>query len=179
MMVKTRVIARATKFALLLAVAIATAEAAHAQSQTLQVIAKGTIDPGCSVSVGTPFPAANLASSGSTSAAALVNCNKGFSVSAKSTNGLLKSSSIAPAGFTNSLAYSFAYSLPLDDSGSLTINCTSAQLAAGSGCSAGSSGKTAINKTASLQVSWTTPASPKLASGSYSDILTISVAAVP
>lgn len=154
---------------------------ALAQAQQLQVIARGTIPPVCTISVGAPFPAADLSTSGSISAAALVDCNKGFTIHVRSENGAVRTAQTAPQGFVSSLNYNFSLSLPLDGSASpLTLNCASNALAVGTGCNATSSGKTAISRTASLQVGWTVPAPPtRLVAGSYSDTLTVSIAAAP
>lgn len=173
-------VSRGAALLLLSTIACAAAGPAYGQSQQLQVVAKGTINPSCSVSIGTPFPVAVLSESGSVSAAPAINCNKAFTVTARSTKGAMTSHTLESTGFTNKLLYSIAFSLPLDDnSGTLEITCTSSELAVGAGCSADSGGKTAINKTALLQASWTTPTSPRLVKGSYRDTLTISVAALP
>jgi hypothetical protein len=186
-MLRTRCLSRA--YACLLSALLGFAGTAPASAQAiLKVTTKGTIDASCSISVQSNFPAADFASSGNVNGAALVNCNQGFLLKITSANGGVQSPAAAPSGYTNSLAYTLDFSLPVDESATpLTASCVSSTLVAGqSSCSlspAGSglnsSGRTAINQTAAMRLSWITPSSPRLIAGGYSDTLTISVAAAP
>ncbi|MCW1401910.1 hypothetical protein OKA06_06060 [Novosphingobium sp. MW5] len=164
--------------------------APDAQADTLTINATGTILGSCQISVGSNFPTnADLSVSGSSSASAVVNCSTPFKINATSSNGALTTSAAAVSGFTNSLVYTLAMSVPLNTGGPVTASCTSAQLVSGQSSCALSPGNstglysgatgTATNKTASLTASWTTPTTPRLVAGAYADTLTVSIAAVP
>src|SRR5947209_7627696 len=105
-------------------------------ADTIQIAATGTIGSTCSLAVGSNFPVASLASNGSASASATVNCNTGFVVKATSAKGAIKTSNGVSNGFTNSVPYWLAVSVPLDNGGTLSGGpCNSASLVAGqSGC---------------------------------------------
>ena len=166
---------------ILLLVTAAFASPAYAQSQSLDIQASGTIAASCSLTKASEFLAANLSANGSVSATATVNCNTGFSIAAASANGAVKRvpPGTPPANFSNSLAYSFSLSVPLDSGGPAVANCSSAAMLANS-CSLSSGGGTAAAKTATLTASWTIPVLPtRLLAGGYSDTITLTIAAVP
>lgn len=161
--------------------------AQQASAAVLTVNAVGRIDPVCEISVTTPLPAADFATSGTAKAGALVNCNTGFVVKATSANGAVTAASTAPSGFTNSLPYKVALTVPLTGAPWIKATCGSATLVAGqSGCAlspdgAGlqSGGLPSLNQSATIQVSWNTPTNPRLVAGNYEDTIAISVAAAP
>ena len=155
--------------------------AVPAQSQSVQITASGTIASSCTISKASDFAAADLSVNGNRTATATVSCNTGFSIAASSANGALKRvpPGAPPANFTNSLAYSFSLSVPLDSGGPALANCTSAALLANS-CSLSSGGGTATARTATLTASWTIPALPiRLLAGGYSDTITLTIATAP
>lgn len=157
-----------------------------ARADSIQVRAGGTIVGACTLAVGLAFPAVSLAVSGNAAATAMVNCNTGFVIRATSAKGAITSASHTSTGFTNTLPYSLALTAPLD-SGSISGGpCGSAALVAGqagcvlspAGSGLSSDGRTATGKTATLTLSWSLPAQ-KLVAGSYSDTITLSIAAAP
>lgn len=162
---------------------------APAAAADVSITATATIAAACSLTAGTGFGAANLGSSSSVTATATVNCNTRYRLKAQSANGGFKSATAAPApSFTNQLAYTLNISVPLDNGGGTVAgSCASANLVAGSascqmspantGLSSGSG--TSTGQTASLSVSWTAPTSPRLIAGSYTDTITITIAAQP
>lgn len=162
--------------------------AAHAD--TLTVNASGTIVGACSFTLASDFPtSADLSVAGSSPASATVNCSTPFKLNALSNLGALVNSVSAASGFTNSLGYTLAISVPLNTGGPATASCASSTLVTGqSGCAlspgnttglySGATG-TATNKTATLTASWATQVSPKLMAGNYADTLTVTIAAVP
>lgn len=161
-----------------------------AQADTLTINATGTIVGSCQLTVGSNFPVnADLSVSGSSSATATVDCSTPFKINAMSANGALTTSAAAISGFTNSLVYTLGMSVPLNTGGPVTASCTSDKLVSGQSSCALSPGNAtglysgatgaASNKTASLTASWTTPFSPRLVAGAYSDRLTVTIAAVP
>lgn len=157
--------------------------AAHADQLT--VTASGTIPSSCSIASASPFPAVNLSANGSVGAQATVNCNTGFKINALSANGAIKSNTAAPSGFTNSVAYDFTLSVPLESGGPIPATCASGTLVSGQASCALSPGNTtglssggtaSINKTAALTVAWTVPTLPtRLIAGSYSDTITLTI----
>ena len=155
-------------------------------ADALTVSAKGRIDPACSISVQTPFPAADFANAGSAPGSAVLDCNTGFVLKATSANGAVTSTSAVSTGFTNSLNYKLRLILTLGDT-VLTAVCNSRALVAGNsscalspaGAGLASGGKPAFHRTAALQLAWTPPIQPRLVAGSYHDTLTITVAAAP
>lgn len=156
---------------------LALAPAAHADS--VSIPATGTIVSSCSLALASNFPAANFSANGNISATASVNCNTAFSITATSAKGAVKTANATSAGFINSLPYGFSLSVPLDSGGPAAANCTSAALLANS-CNVTSGGALATNKTATLGVAWTQPALPtRLVGGSYTDTITLSIAATP
>jgi len=163
------------------------ASAEGANADVLTVTAKGRIDPVCSISVKTPFPAADLSTArGSVAGSALVDCNTGFVFKATSVNGGLKNDAAVSRGFINSLSYTLYFRLPLA-TGAIAATCNSPSLAAGNsscalspaGLGLSSGGQTAISKIVNMALTWTTPANTHLVAGAYQDTLTISVAAAP
>lgn len=161
-----------------------------ARADTLTINATGTIIGSCQLTTSSNFPAdADLSVSGSVGATALVDCSTPFKINATSSNGALLRPGTASSGFTSSLVYTLAMSVPLNVGGPVTASCTSDKLVSGqsscalspnnsTGLSSGATG-TATNKTASLTASWTTPSSPRLMAGAYSDTLTVTIAAAP
>ena len=171
----------------MVACALAFSASAPAKADSLTITATGTIVGGCGITVASNFGPATLSAGGNVTGTATVNCNAGFKINATSANGAIKTSTVAPANFTNTVPYSLAMAVPLDDGGNVSATCSSAQLVAGqSGCalspanSSGlsSGGKTANNKTATLTATWSLPAQ-RLIAGSYSDTITVSIASVP
>lgn len=156
--------------------------AGSARADAVQFVATGTISASCSLTKASDFASANLAANGSVNATATVNCNTGFTVTATSAKGAIKRVPLVapPANFTNSLPYAFALSVPLDSGGPAAANCASAAMLANS-CSVSSGSAVATNKTATLTTSWTAPVAPApmLVAGSYSDTITLSIAAAP
>lgn len=157
-------------------------------ANSIRITARGTVPGNCSVTLNSNFPAARLATSGSVAASARVNCNTGFAVKATSANGAIRNARPAPAGFVNTVDYNLAVVVPLDNGRQIAATCPARQLLAGqSGCAlspAGlglrSGGIGATNKIATLTALWTAPPPPKrLIAGTYSDTITLSVAAVP
>jgi hypothetical protein len=187
MKVATRLYSRAFLCALLTLPAMSWA--ASASADVVTVTAKGTIAPTCSMTASQLFPAKNLNVAGSATATASVTCNQVFRMNATSTNGAIRNSAAAAAPYTNTLPYSLKADIGLDDGSTSTATCASSTLAAGqSACAlspANSSGLTsngqiATNKTTTLTLSWTPPASPTfLKPGSYSDSITLTIAVVP
>ena len=167
------------RLGLLVAMAAATTPA---RAESVVVHATGTIQASCGVSLKTGFGAGNFSAAGQSTAEATVNCNTGFAIKATSQNGAVRNTTPPPAGFVNTLPYNVALSLPLDQGGTLSGTCaasamttaqTSCPMATGDGLV--SSGKTATGRVATLTASWTTPAAQPV-SGSYSDVITVSVA---
>lgn len=160
---------------------------AAARADTIQIQASGTILGSCTLAVASGFPATSLGASGSAAAQATVNCNTGFVIKATSAKGAIKSPNQTSTGFTNTVPYTLAFSSPLD--GGFTMSggpCASAALVSGqSGCvlspagtGLSSGGRLATGKTASLTLSWTLPAQ-KLVAGTYTDTITLTIAAAP
>ena len=165
----------------LLATLVAAA-AAPACADSLSVTAKGTIQSSCGVTLKSNFGAGNFAAAGQSAAEATVSCNTGFAIKVNSQKGAVQTTTAPPPGFVNTLPYNIALSLPLDQGGTLSGTCaasamttaqTSCPMATGDGLV--SSGKTASGRIATLTASWTTPAAQPV-SGSYSDVITVSVA---
>ena len=158
--------------------------ASSALADSITVNAAGTIASACSLSIGSNFAAANLAISGNVSASATVNCNTGFVIKATSAKGAINTSNANSHSFVNTLPYQLTLTLPLDTGGSLVGGpCGSATLVSGqTGCALSpggsglsSGGATAVNQTATLKVAWNS-ATTKLVAGSYSNIITLSIA---
>ena len=105
-------------------------------------------------------------------------------LNAQSANGGVKTSATA-SGFSSLLDYSLKVDTALDSAANVNATCNASTLKSGmSGCTlspagAGlsSGGKTATSKTATLTIAWTPPVSPRLVAGSYSDTVTLSIAA--
>ena len=161
-----------------------------ALADTLTINATGNIAGSCVLNTGSNFPTnANLSVTGSSAATATVDCSTPFKLNATSSNGALSNSVSAGSGFTNTLGYSLTISVPLNSGGPAAATCASSTLVTGqSGCAlspgnttglySGATGS-ATNKTATLTAAWTTPSTPILVAGNYSDTLTVSIAAVP
>ena len=166
--------------------------ASRARADALTVNATGTIGTSCSIALASAFSAPNLSTSNSVGATATVNCNTGFKVNATSANGAIKSTTAPPVNFTNTVPYNLTLSVPLE-SGSpnpMSATCASSALVSGqsscalspaNGTGLSSSGRASINKTATLTLAYTVPTLPatRLIAGSYSDTITLTVAAVP
>jgi len=169
------------------AAALALAIAPRAQADSINIVAKGTINGACSITIGQNFQNVNLSSETSASATAVVNCNTGFVTRATSANGALVSNSTTSANYTNRLDYTLNLAVPLDGGGTVSASCGAATLAAGQGSCAlspaggglSSAGRIATNQTATLTANWTLPASPRLVQGRYSDTITLSITATP
>jgi len=184
-----RISARPLACLLLALLALSPAGVAHAD--VLTVNAKGTIGTSCTLAASSQFAAPDLSASGSVTAQASVNCNTGFKINALSANGAIANGTVAPANFTNLVPYALTLSVPLESGtpNPITATCASSTLVAGqSGCALSpadpgglsSGGKASINKTATLTVAYTVPALPtRLIAGSYSDTITLTIAAVP
>lgn len=161
----------------------------RADADVLSITASGTVGSSCSIATSTPFSPQSLSASGSAGAQATVNCNTGFKVNALSANGAIKNSTSAPSGFTNTLPYTLTLSVPLETGSPVSATCSASALVAGqSSCALSpananglsSGGKASLNRTADLTVAWTVPSLPtRLIAGSYSDTITLTVAAVP
>lgn len=160
------------------------------RADTVTVTAKGAIAPTCSMSSTQDFRStSNVNAPGSATATALVTCNQFFKMNATSSNGAIKNSVAVSPPFTNSLPYSLKADVGLDDGSTQTVTCASSTLVAGqSSCAlspantAGltSNGQIATNKTTTLTMSWTPPATPTLLKpGSYTDSITLTIAIVP
>lgn len=152
-----------------------------ARADSLTLLATGTIPSGCSVGKSADFAQNNNFSvSGGASAGANVDCNTPFLIRAVSAKGAIKTSGAASAGFTNSVPYAFGLSVQLQGNGGpATVNCTSAVMAANN-CLLSSGNKTANRKTGTLTVQWQAPpAQTALVAGTYSDTITLSIAAQP
>lgn len=149
----------------------------------LTVTAKGTIPTSCSVaSAGNFANVADFTQSGQRTASVTVSCNQGFTITAKSAKGAIKTAATLPAGpaYSNTLPYTFKLDVALD-SGSVSIpSCASATMA-GAGCSVSSGGISAIGRTAGLTVNWISPlpTAPRLIAGSYGDTISLSIAPTP
>lgn len=158
-------------------------------AQTLTITATGQIPASCGLVATSGFSAANLDANGSSSATAAVNCNTKYVLKAVSANGGLKTTTpVSSASFSNKLDYQFTISVPLDNgAGTLSGSCGASNLTAGAGFCAlspagaglSSGGRTSTGKTATLGINWTLPVSTHLIAGSYTDIITISIAAQP
>ena len=167
------------------AVALISAPRAHADS--ISIVAKGTINGACSITVGQNFQSVNMTSATSASATAVVNCNTGFVTRATSANGALVSAGATSANFTNRLDYTLKLAVPLDGGSTVSASCGAATLKAGqsscvlspAGGGLSSAGGIATNQTATLTASWTLPTSPRPTAGSYSDTITLSITAMP
>lgn len=149
---------------------------ARAQDQLI-VQVSGVIEQSCSISVGNGFGAVNLESSGRAQATANVDCNTGFEIDARSDAGGFVPDFKASGGFDASLPYVFDFDLPLENGNSLRKNCTSSEMKSRA-CLMASGGSAAIGKTGRLLVSWN-PLGSVLAPGSYSDTITLFIAARP
>jgi len=160
--------------------------AAPASADVVTVTAQGTIPSSCGLTLQSVFGAANLNADGSINASASVNCNTPYRIRASSANGSLKSATPAPAQFGNSLSYGLSVTVPLDAGGQISATCGSAALVSGasscalspasaSGLSSGTG--TSTSKTAALALQWTLPTAARLVAGSYSDTITITIAA--
>jgi hypothetical protein len=160
-----------------------------AGADVLTVTTRGTIQPTCSVAASQQFSTSNLNIAGSTVAKATVTCNQFFKVNATSAKGAIKSDGVVAAPFTNSVAYSLKADDALDDSSTRSATCSSASLVAGqSSCALSpanstgltSNGQISTGKATTLTVSWTPPSLPTLLKpGSYSDVINLTIAAVP
>jgi hypothetical protein len=167
-------------------VAVNAALPALARADDLSITAQGTIGQTCSITALTSFPAPALTAAGSVSATATVDCNTGFAIRATSARGAIRTTQTPTSGFANSVPYNLTLTVPLDNSAMLSATCSSTSLVAGqsacalspAGSGLGSGGVSAINRTAQLQVAWTTPPL-RLVAGSYSDTITLSIAAQP
>jgi len=158
-------------------------------AQTLTVTATGTIPTTCGLTAASGFGAANLNANGTVSASASVTCNAKYIIKATSANGGLKTATAAPSSsFSNKLDYTLSISVPLDNGGgTVSGNCAASNLVAGAstcalspastGLSSGTG--TSVGQTANLGVNWTLPGATRLIAGSYSDTLTITIAAQP
>ena len=160
--------------------------AVAAPAAVVTVTATGTVQSSCGITLQNAFGSANLNSDGSVNGSAVVNCNAPYRLRASSSNGALKAATTAPAQFSNSLAYNLTAAVPLDAGGQVSATCASSSLTAGSsscalspasasGLSSGAGTSTA--KVASLSVQWALPTATRLIAGSYSDVITISIAA--
>lgn len=174
-----------TAFACAIAALALTIPVERADADVLTVVAAGRIDPVCEISVAAPIPAADFASAGKVQGAATVNCNTGFAVKATSANGAVKTSTPVSSGFSNSLPYVLSFWVQTG-AGPLFARCNSPTLVAGqSACALSPNGPgihsdaAALNKTASLTLAWSPPASPHLIAGSYQDTITLSVEPSP
>ena len=160
---------------------VALAPAPALAGTVLTVTAKGTIPSSCSIASAGDFTnVSDFTQSGQRTTSATVNCNQGFTITAKSAKGAITTAASLPAGsaYTNTLPYTLKLDVPLD-SGSVSIpSCASATMV-GAGCSVSSGGTSAMGKTAALTVSWTSPSMPRLIAGSYSDTITLSIAPTP
>lgn len=160
---------------------------APAKAQTLTVTATGMIAKSCGLTASGQFGNANLDANGTVTAAAVVNCNLKYVVKATSARGGLKNATAAPSSsFSNLLAYNFSLSVPLDNGGgTISATCTSTALVAGAsncqlspaGTGLSSGNGTSVNQNAALSIGWTLPTTTRLVAGSYSDVLTITIAA--
>jgi len=159
--------------------------AVSASAAVVIVTAQGTIQSSCGIALQSAFGSANLNGDGSVSGSALVNCNAPYRLRASSSNGALTTPTAAPAQFSNSLAYNLTAAVPLDAGGQVSATCASSTLTAGSsscalspasatGLSSGTG--TSNSKVASLSVQWTLPTATRLIAGSYSDVITITIA---
>ena len=158
---------------------------AAAQSTSLAIHATGTIPSACSIAVASAFPAnLNFATSGNAPATATVNCSQAFKLNAQSSNGGVTTPTVA-TGFSSNLDYALNVDVALDNAADVSASCNASTLQSGmggcalspAGAGLSSGGKTATNKTATLTISWTPPASPRLVAGNYSDTITLSIAA--
>ncbi|MGH6816050.1 MAG: hypothetical protein ACREC6_10115 [Hyphomicrobiaceae bacterium] len=144
---------------------------------------EGSITASCSLTgVTTNLDLGNLQNAGAKTTTFMVDCNAPFKYTLASQNGALKHSTIltAPGGFANSLVYSVQTTIPTDSGPGINDTCASSAIKAGaSTCFFTNSGSAvAIDKTASLKVSWSTSPSPLLA-GSYQDQVTVTVSVQP
>src|SRR5438309_4107155 len=105
MITRSRVLSRASACFWFASAGLGFAQPAHAD--VLTVNATGTIGTSCSVAASAAFGTPNLSANGNVGAQATVNCNTGFKVNALSSKGAIKTATVAPAGFTNTLPYSF------------------------------------------------------------------------
>jgi hypothetical protein len=170
------------------AASLSPATPASAQAE-VKVTAKGTVAPSCSMSATQQFGSQNLNVAGIATARAQINCNQFFKINATSQNGAIKSSVAIASPFTNTLSYTLKADVALDDGSIRSATCASQQLVAGqtscalspaNGAGLTSNGQIATNRTTTLTISWTPPASPNfLKPGSYSDSITLTIAAVP
>ncbi len=157
---------------------------AAVRADDLTINAIGAVPQACSIAVASPFGTAALGTAGMASATATVNCNTGFVLKVTSANGALRTSAAATTGFANALPYSLFVSLPLDNASTISATCAATALVAGqascalspAGSGLTSGGLSAIGKTAQLQAQWAAPTS-SLVAGSYSDTITVSIAA--
>lgn len=158
-----------------------------ARADTIKVRASGTVLGTCTVVLASGFPtSSNLAISGNAQAQATVNCNTGFVIKATSASGAITSTSHTATGFTNTVPYSLAFNSPTDSGIMIGGPCASATLVAGqagcvlspAGSGLSSNGALATGKTATLTLSWTPPVQ-KLVAGTYTDVITLSIAAAP
>jgi hypothetical protein len=172
--------------ALILTPVLASTPAAYADAVNIPVT--GTISGTCSLTKGSDFPPANLATNGSVPATAIVNCSTAFKIRATSANGALKNVKPAQTNFTNTQPYTLTVSVPLDSGGPATSSCLASGLIAGqSACALAPAGAglssgtaSATNKTATLTAAWTVPTLPtRLLAGAYSDTISISISAAP
>lgn len=164
------------------------APSSGAAQAVLTVTARGNVPASCAIAATQNFTPANLNAPGSAQANAVISCNQFFRIRATSARGALRSTTPAAGALTNALPYDLRLDVALDDGG-VSATCPSAQLLAGqtscllspaSPTGLTSAGQIATNRTTTVTISWALPAAPAaLVPGSYSDTITLALAAIP
>lgn len=166
-------------------VALAGGTATALAADPLEIRVTGTISKHCALAAaGGDIDLGRVDRAGSTNFAFWVSCNAPFSYQIRSANGALVQSSGVRlvSNFDDRVAYRVRFTLPLEDGDldRLDVVCTSEQLTAvAGGCGTGDSGTSiAVDRTATVTVSWPEPRSPLLA-GAYGDSLTFTLGVKP
>ena len=152
--------------------------ARRSMSDKVQITLRGRIAPRCDLAgVPSTLDLGNLPKTGAQGEKQLkfqLTCNTPFTYQLSSDNGAMRHESLsASSGFAADFPYNAALNILTDGGATLTLDCASAQLGEPVGACAGTSDdQTAIEKQATLTVSWG-PLEERLVAGRYSDDLHI------
>jgi hypothetical protein len=158
--------------------AICAQSADGAMSDRVRIELRGQVVPQCSFHELATALDLTLADGGAAAQRQLtfrVSCNAPFTYSLSSARGGMRheAASESAADPLTQFPYSAALTIPTDDGGTMSVSCSSDDLGKPSGACAGRSGdRTAIEKDASLTVSWGA-VGRRLAAGRYTDDLRI------
>jgi hypothetical protein len=148
-------------------------DAGGVMADRVQIELRGSIAPQCAfqdIAAGLDLgPFQHTGEAGQKRLDFRISCNAPFAYSLSSEQGAMRreSGAAGASGLLTELPYQVALNILTDDGGSLMKTCASGELGApGGGCQGQSGDKTAIDKDASLTVSWGPSAGP-LAAGRY------------